>query len=117
LAKNLISPTTRQQPVDSRAKREQAKQPTGKDVLLLLKEVRETLPDGSAAAIKLDRVLGEVRLALPYDPDNPADMSRPLRTLTELLDEVPESAKYSLFLSIVAIDETERLCKERLSNR
>jgi hypothetical protein len=117
LAKNLISPTTRQRPVDSLAKREQAKQPMGKDVLLLLKEARETLPDASAAAIKLDKVLGEVRLALPYDPDNPVDMSRPLRTLTELLDEVPESAKYSLFLSIVAIDETERLCKERLSNR
>ena len=85
----------------------------GKDVLLLLTEARETLPDGSAAAIKLDRVLGEMRLALPYDPDNPADMARPLRTLTELLDEVPESAKSSLFMCITAISEIQRLCKER----
>jgi hypothetical protein len=54
---------------------------------------------------------------MPYDPDNPPDMTQPLKTLTELLDEVPESAKSSLFMSIMTIDETERLCKEKLASK
>jgi serine/threonine protein kinase len=45
-----------------------------KDVLLLLYEVLDALPEGSEAAIKLERALGKVRAAMPYDPDNPADM-------------------------------------------
>jgi len=89
----------------------------GKDVLLLLYEVLDALPEGSEAAIKLERVLRKVRAAMPYDPDDPADMTQPLKALTELLDEVPESAKSSLFMSIMAIDETERLCKEKLASK
>jgi hypothetical protein len=88
-----------------------------KDVLLLLYEVLDALPEGSEAAIKLERALGKVRAAMPYDPDNPANMTQPLKTLTELLDEVPESAKSSLFMSIMAIDETERLCKEKMASK
>jgi hypothetical protein len=88
-----------------------------KDVLLLLCEVLDALPQGSEVAMKLERALGKVRAAMPYDPDNPADMTQPLKTLTELLDEVPESAKSSLFRSIMAIDETERLCKEKMASK
>lgn len=88
-----------------------------KDVLPLLHEVLDALPEGSQAAIKLERALGKVRAAMPYDPDNPADMTQALKILTELLDEVPESAKPSLFMSIAAIDETQRLCEEKLASR
>ena len=90
-----------------------------KDVLLLLYEVLDALPDGSEAAIKLERVLGKLRAAMPYDPDNPADLTPTLKTLTELLDEVPVSARPPLFMSIAAIDEdeTERLCREKLASR
>jgi len=89
----------------------------GKDILLLLYEVLDAVPEGSEAAIKLERALGKLRAVMPYDPDNPADMTPTLKTLTELLDEVPESARPSLFMSIVAIDETERLCKEKLASK
>ena len=91
--------------------------PMAKDVLLLLYEVLDALPEGSEAAIKLERALGKVRAAMLYDPDKPADMTQPLKTLTELLDEVPESAKSSLFMSIMAIDETERLCREKMASK
>jgi hypothetical protein len=88
-----------------------------KDVLLLLCEVLDALPEGSEVAMKLERALGKVRAAMPYDPDNPADMTQPLKTLTELLDEVPESAKSSLFMSIMAIDEMEQVCKEKMASK
>jgi hypothetical protein len=61
--------------------------------------------------------LSKYGAAMPYDPDNPADMTQPLKTLTGLLDEVPETAKSSLFMSIMAIDETERLCKEKMASK
>ena len=62
----------------------------GKDILLLLYEVLDAVPEGSEAAIKLERALGKLRAALAYDLDNSADMTQALKTLTELLDEVPE---------------------------
>ena len=88
-----------------------------KDVLLLLYEVLGAVPEGSEAAIKLERAIGKLRAALPYDPDSPADMTQTLKTLTELLDEVPEPVKSSLFMSISAIDETERLCREKMASK
>jgi len=88
-----------------------------KDVLLLLYEILDALPESSEAAIKLERTLRKLRAVMPYDPDNLANMTPTLKTLTELLDEVPEPAKPSLFMSIAAIDETERLCKEKLASK
>ena len=53
-----------------------------KDVLLLLYEVLDALPEGSEAAIKLGRTLRELRAVMHNDADNPADMTPTLKTLT-----------------------------------
>ena len=68
MAKFLKLPAGRLSKLADDERKEELKRTLGQPPAPLLKEVRETVPGGSTAAIRLDKVLGEVRLALPMTP-------------------------------------------------